>query len=429
MTYEATSTIALDSTAADHTEVWITESHEAATRFAENAVVQNVSKKTRTLAVRSAFGQQVGIATTSDLSEEGVRDTVRRAESIARSSAADLEYLPPPGPQQYPRVRAHDPATADVSPQTRADAVALTARLAEERAATCAGSFTTNEWGLYLRNSAGLEATHRATGARFTVSAKKGDGTGWAEGYSHRVGDLDAEALALRGLGKACAFSDMRDIEPGAYTVVMEPAAFSGLLGFVCWTLDAKEADEERSPWTGRVGTQVASDSFTLSSRPTHPALPGDPFIEDGLAAPEVSWIDRGVLKTLAYTRFWADKNGRAPTGWPQNTVIEGGDRSADELVRTVERGLLITRFWYLNTVDDMALSLTGMTRGGLFLIENGEIVAALKNLRLNDSPLGFLKRIRELGRSVLTYTEFDDHMLCPPVVIDEFHFTSGTSF
>jgi predicted Zn-dependent protease len=429
MDYRTISTIALDSATADHTEVWIDEAHEAATRFAENAVVQNVSKKTRMLAVRSAFGQQVGIATTNDLSGEAVRDTVRRAESMARSSAPDLEYLAPPGPQQYPPVCAYDPATANVSPQARADAVAVTARLAEDLGAACAGSFTTADGVLYLRNSAGLEASHRRTAARFTVSAKKGDGTGWAEGYSHRVGDIDTEGLVRRGLDKACAFSEMRDIEPGAYTVVMEPAAFGGLLGFVCWTLDAKEADEGRSAWTGRVGTQVACESFTLRSQPTHPALPGDPFIEDGLPAPEVSWIDRGVLNTLAYTRFWADKSGCAPTGWPQNTVIEGGDKSAEELVATVDRGLLITRFWYLNTVDDMVLSLTGMTRGGLFLIENGEIVAALKNLRLNDSPLGFLKRIRELGRPVLTYTEFDDHMVCPPVVIDDFHFTSGTSF
>lgn len=423
--------VALQAAKAEHLEVWIDGHDEAVTRFSDNAINQNVAKVTQTVSLRAAFGQRVGIASTTDTSPGGVIDALHRAEAIARSSAPDEEYMPPPGPQCYPEVQAYDEATSTLPPTSRAEAVALTARLSAEAGVESSGSYTTGARRLFLANSAGLEACQERSFARFTVSTSaQSGGSGWSEGYSHRASDLNVETLARRAIGKAVTGGAPITIEPGPMTVVLEPAAFGSLMCFITWTLDAKEADEERSAWTGKVGEGIAVPSLSLRSDPLDPRLPGDPMTEDGLAARRVDWIGSGVLRQLAYSRYWADRQGVEPTGYCENIVIDGGDGGQDlDLIADVEDGILVTRFWYTNFVDEMALSTTGMTRGGLFRIEKGEVTSALTNFRFNDSPLGFLKRIRRMGEPVLTYTEYPETMVCPPAIIDEFHFTSGTSF
>jgi predicted Zn-dependent protease len=426
---EDVAAVVLEAAAAEHTELQVLGQSEGATRFANNAITQNVSKRAVTATVRSAFGQCVGSASTTVLTPQSLREVTARAEAIARSSSPDLEYLPPPGPQTYPEVHCHDPATAAVPPDVRADGVGVAARLHAEKGAECSGSYTTGEWRYFTANSSGLVAERALTHARFTTSSSAGAGTGWSEGYSHRNADLDIESLARVSRDKATSFGELREVESGPYTVVLEPAAFAALLGWVAWTISAKDADEEHSPWQGRAGTRVASELLTLRSDPSHPLIPGWPFSEDDLPARAVPWIRDGVLENLYYGRFWAHKMGREFTGWPMNLIVDGGDASVDDLIRGVSRGVLITRFWYMNIVDEMALSLTGMTRGGLFLIENGEVTAALRNMRFNDSPLSFLDRIVTLGRQELTYGEFEEAMVAPSCVLDGFHFTSGTSF
>lgn len=422
--------VVLDAAEAEHIEVWIEGYDEAVTRFSGNEINQNVARATVSVAVRAAFGQRVGIASTTEVSAAGAVGALRRAEDSAQSSAPDEEYLPPPGPQKYPVVDVYDERTAALPPIERAEAVAVTGRLSREAGVESSGSYTSGAKRLFVANSGGLEAFHERSFARFTVSSSSDvGGSGWSEGYSYRVSDLDTEALAARAIGKARTGGPPRPVDAGPRTVVLEPAAFAGLMGFVSWSLDAKEADEERSAWTGKVGNVIAMENLSMRSDPLDRRLPGYPIGEDGLAARRVEWIENGVLRQLAYTRYWASRNGVEPTGYADNLAIEGGIGTDSDLIRDVQDGLLVTRFWYLNLVDEMVLSTTGMTRGGLFRIERGEVTHALTNLRFNDSPLRFLKRVRRTGTPVLTYTEFDEAMLCPPVIIDELHFTSGASF
>ncbi len=420
----------LDSGEADHTEVWFGWTDEGSARFANNEIVQNTAKHTCAAEIRVAFGRRVGCATTTALAEPELLTVLRRAEAMAQSSAEDTEYLPPPGPQAYPRVEAWDPEAALLSPARRTGAIATAVRLAEEAGVRCSGSYTARVSREYLANSSGLEFEHASTHNLFGATYLSDATTGWAKRFSVSADGLDVEGAARAARTKATRFRELEDVEPGEYTVVLEPCAFADLLQEVQWSLDAKAADEQRSAWHGLVGERVASELFTARSIPGHPANPGYPSAEDGLAAPEVTWFENGVLKTLAYSRYWADRSGAAPTGWAQNLVVDGGDKSLDDLIAGVERGLLVTRFWYLNYTDEMKLMTTGMTRDGLFRIEDGEIVAAVRNLRFDDSPLRFLKRLTEVGRQEVAVNESsDDACVCPPVRLEGFAFTSATSF
>jgi predicted Zn-dependent protease len=419
---------------AEHVEIWFGDSHGASTRFSNNAITQNIAKRDASIQIRAAYGKCVGAAGTNDLSEASLLATLRRAEAAARASAEDLEYLPPPGPQVYPKVEAFDPAVAALTPEERAGVVADAVSVAREAGAESFGSFASGRSRDRCWNSNGLVFDHERTSLLYANTFAGPATTGWAKRWSHTVSGLDAPGAARAACDKATRFSEVTDFEPGPCTVVLEPSAFSDLLLWFQWTIDAKQADEGWSAWQGKVGTEVASPMLTMRSQPGHPRLPGYPCVEDGLAAPTVTWVDKGVLKSLSYSRFWALKSGVEPTGYPGNFVVETetpgqGTKSVEELVRGVERGILVTRFWYLNFVDEMSLSITGMTRDGLFRIEDGEVVGALRNMRFNDSPLGFLKRVTEVGRPEVTVGDSDDPVLCPPVRIEDFHFTSGTSF
>ncbi len=420
----------LNASTADHTEVWFGRTSEGSARFANNEIVQSTAKHTRTAEVRVAFGKRVGCASTSCLAESELLTVLRRAEAMARSSGEDHEYMPPPGPQVYPRVEAWDDETAALSPERRTKAIRTAIRLAEEAGVRCSGSYVARADHEYLANSSGLEFEHARTHNLYGNTYLSQETTGWAKRFSIAASNLDVEGAARAALGKATRFGSLAEVEPGEYTVVLEPCAFADLLSHVQWSLDAKEADEGRSGWHGLVGERIGSELFTARSIPAHPANPGQPSIEDGLAAPDVTWFANGVLKTLAYTRYWAERSGVAPTGGAGSFVVEGGAKSVEDLVAGVGRGLLVTRFWYLNFTDEMKLMTTGMTRDGLFLIENGEVVAAVRNLRFDDSPLRFLKHIVEVGREEVAVNEaFDEAIVCPPVRIDGFAFTSGTSF
>jgi len=216
-----------------------------------------------------------------------------------------------------------------------------------------------------------------------------------------------------------------QEVPPGDYTVVLEPAALAELLAYMVWSMDAKAADEGRSPFTGKEGTAIAHEQVTLQSLPTHPECPSLPFFDDGMPAPDVSWIERGVLKTLVYSRFWAQKQGKPFTGFPTNLILQGGQHSLEELIAQVEDGLLITRFWYIRYVDPMQLLLTGMTRDGVYRIQDGQVSHAVKNLRFNESPLVVLQNVRLLGIPQRVEGSF----LVPSAVVDGFTFSSTTTF
>ncbi len=416
---------ALAAASADDLVVFLSRRCSATTRFSDNAITQNVSSEGARITVTAAFGQRHGTAAGNELGEEAVRELVRRAEDIARAAEPDPEYMPPvEPPQDYPEVPAWFEPTTAFGPQRRAAAVREVIGVAREGGLRAAGSITVSWREGWLGNSCGLLAGHRATQARLVVTMIAEDSSGWAERTVNDVTELDVAAVAREARRYAEQARNPVELSPGRYTVVLTPAALDDIISPMVWALDAKAADEGRSVFRGAEGTQVAGEEITLRGDPSCAECPGEPLGEGGLPAGPATVIERGTLKTLVYSRFWAKKKGRPPGPFLTNVIIDGGEATLEELVSSVERGLLVNHCWYVRHVDPMRLLLTGMTRDALLRIENGEIVGGAKHMRWNVSPLDVLKNVRALGRVGRA-----GQALLPAVVVDDFYLSSGTLF
>ncbi len=430
---------------ADEFEAWLGGGAHALTRFAENTIHQNVAHRSLWLTVRAAFGKRTARLDTNRLDPDGIRACVERAERLARVAPEDPELLPVvAGPQTYEAVEAFDAATAASTPEARAAAVKEVVDACAAAGAKAAGAFEVADGriGGYgevgtvaFLNSAGVFAWHAATSASFTLTVAAGDASGWAHGEGWRTADFDPVALGKRALAKALAARDARDLEPGRYQVVLEPAAVVELVGwFLGDAFSALAVEEGRSPLCGKLGSKIGGENVTLAD--DFRAVRAAPFDEEGTPCRRVVLIEKGVQKGLLHDRKTAKKMGAEPTGhaprqpssWgphPRAIVLEGGGAGGvEDLVRKVDRGVLVTRFWYSNTVDERQGLVTGMTRDGTFRIEKGEVRHAVKNMRFNESLLSLLERIEALGAPERVYGS-----LVPPAVVRDFNFASATRF
>jgi predicted Zn-dependent protease len=418
---------ALSFVTADEATAALTTDVEAATRFANSEIIQSTAKSNAKLSVRAAFGDRLGSASVNAFDDETLKGAVARAEEMAKVAAPDTEFVPCPGPSEAPEADAYDTAVEQVGPQERAEMTQVGIETANREKVALAGSMTTESAVAALANTKGAFFYFPSTFARFVCTAMTDSSSGWAEGVSHRLDTIDPAALALRASQKANAAKDPAEVEPGDWTVVLEPAAVADMLVFVAFSLDAKAAIEGRSVFHDKEGTQVAAPGVNVYADPGHAGCPDVPFHQDGMPAARVDWIRDGKLETLSYDRFWAKKADRPYTGRPSNLIMSGGDHSEEELIAKVDRGLLVTRFWYIRHVDPMQLLLTGMTRDGVFLIENGKVTRGVKNLRFNESPLVMLRNVEALGKpkrcGAWVATE------APGMVVRDYTFTSGTSF
>ncbi|HEY3414591.1 MAG TPA: TldD/PmbA family protein [Armatimonadota bacterium] len=409
----------------DTATVSLSANREGATRYANNIITQNVAADRITLRVSAAFGQKVGIATTNQLDADSLADAVKRAEDAARASDPDLEYLPPLGAQDYPEIHGHSADTAAAGPQDRARIVAALTGAPRNAGYRAAGSVTVSENFDAIGTSTGLRAYHPYTNARVLCTVIADGASGWAGAGSYDLASISIDEIAERAFRKGEDARNPVEVEAGPTTVILEPQAVADLLEYLVWDMDAKAADEGRSVFTGKEGTRVAGPEITVRSQPAHPLVPGSPFLADGAAASDVQWLDAGTVKSLKTSRFWAQKTGRERVGMPGNVIMDGGSASTQDLVARVERGLLVTRFWYIRTVDPMKQLLTGMTRDGVYRIEDGKIAGAALNMRFNESPLRMLANVKALGTPVATREE----VVAPALLINDFHFTSVTRF
>jgi PmbA protein len=429
---------------ADETEAWLGGGAHALTRFAENMIHQNVADRSLSLTVRAAFGKKTARADTNRLDEDGIRSCVENAAKLAKASPDDSELLPvveKAGP--YEKVEAHDAATAASTPEARADAVKAVVEACRAAGAKAAGAYEVVDGRLggygeigtiAFLNSKGVFAYHAGTAASFTVTVTAGEGSGWAHGESWRARDLDAPALGRRALAKALASRETRDLEPGKYTVVLEPAAMAEICGwYLSSAFSALAVEEGRSPLCGKLGQKIAGENITFTD--DFKALRVAPFDEEGTATKRVALIEKGVQKGLVHDRKTAKKAGAEPTGhaprqpstwgpYPHAVVLEGGTGSVEDLIKTVDKGVLVTRFWYTNFVDERQGMVTGMTRDGTFWIEKGEIRHAVRNLRFNESVLSVLNRVERLGAQEQIHWS-----RVPAAVIRDFNFASATKF
>ncbi len=395
------------------------------TRFSNNAITQSGVRASRHASASVAFGSKHGVSFGTERAQDALGAIARRAEEAANASEPDPEYLPPvEPPQAYLDVPSYHDSTAAFGPAERAKAVADVIAVAKAAGLSAAGSIHNSAVHSAMANSKGLADASRSTHAHMAVTMV-GDGfSGWADWASNDVADLDGRGVAERARDYALGSKDAVDLDPGRYTVLLLPSAVASLLGPMVGRLDARAADEGRSALAGLEGAQIAAPSFTLRSDPACADAPGPRRYDDGAATRPVTYIENGMLRTLTYSRYWAKAKGREPVYAPANVVVDGTDQSVDDLIAGIDRGLLITRFWYIRDVDPMRLLLTGMTRDGMFLIEGGQVVAGAKHFRWNNSPLDLLKRIRATGKP-----QRQGGWLIPPMVFDDFYMTSKTRF
>jgi len=291
-----------------------------------------------------------------------------------------------------------------------------------------AGFFESRDGFFALASSAGAFAHYASTEAEFSATVRTPDGTGsgWAQASSWKGGDVDWAAVGRRAVDKAQRSVEPRRLEPGAYTVILEPEAVNDLMGMVRFALHARGADEGRSffskPGGGnRLGEKLFAEKVTLTSDPADPHVPAQPFDRDGLPLPRRTWIEKGVLKELVYNRYWAKKQGRTPTGQPPNLIMAGGDTTLEQMIKSCDKGILVTRFWYVRMLDPRMLLLTGLTRDGTFWIEKGEIAYPVNNFRFNESPVTVIANAEALSAPVRTSAG----VLVPAIKTTGFHMAS----
>jgi predicted Zn-dependent protease len=386
--------------------VRLVSSRRANTRFAVNEITSTGDVDDTEVEVTVGFGLREATATANQTDRTSLRELVARTARLARIAPENKERQPLLPPQRYRAVTgAHDPATAALGAAARAAAARAAIDAAKAKDLQIAGFHQHEAVLSALATSSGLFASHLATRAELSMTARTRDGTGsgWSGIEDTRAAGIDARALAATAVDKAVRSARARRLEPGRYTVVLEPAAVSGLLGALSGSLDRRPADESRSvfsrPGGGtRIGETLFDGNVTVRSDPHGAAMPVAPFDAEGVPYTATSWIERGVLRQLATSRFWAKKTGVAVLPMPPALELAPGTATREQLIKGVKRGVLVTRFWYIRMVDARTLLLTGLTRDGVFLIENGEVTAPVNNFRFNESPVAMLRNVIAIG-------------------------------
>jgi predicted Zn-dependent protease len=433
---EAITKKALAFASADETRVLVNSTSLSNTRFAVNQISTGGDSFDSVVTVISKFGKRSGASSTNRLDDDGLKAAVQMSERVAKLSPEDPEAMPELGPQTYQSAVNWSDATASLDPATRATAVKKIADPAKAASLVSTGFMEAITGAVAIANNKGLFAYNRSTSSVLTTTVRTADGTGsgWA-GYTHHDWSrIDPSALGARATQKAKTSVNPVAIEPGRYTVVFEPTAVGNLVQFIARSLNARAADEGRSFFSlpggkNKIGEKIVDERVTIVSDPYDPDVAGSPFSGDGSPTKRVVWIENGVVKNLDYDRFWAQKQNRAPTGAGGSIRMSGGTASLDDLIRSTQRGLLVTRFWYLRPVDARTILYTGLTRDGTFLIENGKITKPVKNLRFNDSPVFMLNNLEALGVpervSASEGGEPGQAIMVPPIKVRDFNFTS----
>lgn len=437
----------LELSEADECECNLAGSNEGNIRYALNTVTTSGEVSDVTLAVQSSFGKRTGATTVNEFDDDSLERAVRRSEELARLAPENPEWMPPLGPQEYKATPTWSEATANVTPEQRARIAEASISPSKKEDLVAAGFLDDTEAFIAIMNSKGLFAYNLRTECNFVATIRTADGTGsgWVSRDYNDISKLDSGAATQVAIKKSLGSRDARAMEPGRYTVILEPAASGTLLGNMLNSMDQRAADEGRSFLSrkaqddkpppedaphNRAGEKFFDERVTIYSDPAHPDVPTPAFAADGHAVDRTVWIDKGVVKTLPNTRFWAEKTGVpyrpvAFTGggfFGANLpfIMEGGKRSLEDMIADTRRGVLVTRTWYIRTVDPQTQLYTGLTRDGTFYIEDGEIKYPIKNFRFNESPIVMLNNIEELGKPV----RIDGNMV-PPMKIRDFTFSS----
>ena len=421
---------------ADDTRVTINSGSRGNTRFAVNQISTAGDNYDATVSVRSVVGGRVGTVTTNKLDDQSLRDAVQSSERLARLVPVDPELLPELGAQSFRETRGWSDAAAALDPAGRAAGVRAVTDAAKAAGLLSTGYLEVDAGATAIANTRGLFAYSRDTDIAMTTTVRTEDGTGsgWAGAAHYDWTRFDPAALGARAIEKARLSVNPVAVEPGRYTVILEPTAVGNLIQLIAFQLSARSADEGRSFFTKpgggtKFGMKVVDERVTLSSDVADPDVPATPFTPEGFPIPTTTWIENGVVKNLAYDRFWAQKQGKAPAPFGGTLRMSGGTSSMEDMIASTSRGILVTRFWYIRPVDPRTILYTGLTRDGTFLIENGKITRAVKNMRYNESPIFMLNNLEAMGRPVrVSASEAGGPglaIIVPPIKVRDFSFTS----
>jgi predicted Zn-dependent protease len=419
---------------ADETEVTLTDGTVNHLRFARNSPSTSGSQSGPSLTVRSMFGKKSGQVTVNQLDDPTLVEAVARAEEMARLAPDDPELMPALGAQEYAEVAAYFEESDGAARMAKGVAACIDAARAKD---FVAAGFAQSEATLEVRaTSRGLFGYHQSTSASFSATVRSPDATG--SGYTGRVArriqDLDFPAASAIAVEKAAASQKPRELKPGAYRTILEPSCVANLVQGMGMGMDRRRADEGRSyfaskkrPGGNRLGEKLFSAQVDIRSDPSDPRCPGRPWGDDNVAQTPRAWIDRGVLKTLACDRYWATEKKTDPVPRPSNLLMAGGKGTITDLIRSTKKGVLVTSFFYIRSLDPQTMTLTGLTRDGVFWIENGEIAYPVNNFRWNDSPISVLKKIEAMSETELAPARGADEpfTVVPALRVSEFNFAS----
>ena len=402
-------------------------------RFARNDVSTSGIVDDVELGVSVAFGKRSGAATINQFDDESLERCVRRAEELARLAPENPEFMPAIDKQAYKPSDTFSASTAAIPPELRAKIAAESIAASKTQSLVAAGFLEDSRGFTAFANSKGNFGYQQITGMDYTCTVRTADGrgSGWVGRNLRDADDFHVERDIAVAIRKARDSADAKALEPGKYTVILEPHAAAGLVSFMMNFFDARSADEGRSFLSkkgggNKIGEQVYDPRVSLHSDPWDEDVPVLPWDGQGLPRERMPIVTKGKVEALNYSRYWAQKQGKRAVGRPGNLIMAGGTKSTADLVRETAKGVLVTRTWYIRMVDPQTVLLTGLTRDGTFYIENGQIKYPVKNFRFNESPVIMLNNIEELGKPVrVAGDESSLAMMLPPMKLRDFTFTS----
>jgi PmbA protein len=444
----------------DEVEVLFSGGKFALTRFANNTIHQNVAEENHVVSVRTVFGGRTARATTNKFDDESLRQVVKSSESLAKVQHPDPDLLPMPGARgtgEAPVPTRSLPSryfeqTAAITPELRADGVGKIVGVADRHKLTTAGVFSSGEWFEGIFNSRGLSRWHAQTSAEVSITMLAEDSSGWQKANSPDVANLDPLRLAETAAQKAVDTARPKEIPAGKYTVILEPAAVLDIVGFMFWDYAGMAILDQRSFLTGRIGTRLFGENITILDDVAHPLQAGSPFDGEGVLRKKIGLVENGVVKRVVYARATAERMKRSEhkdsvgtieaTGhgfalpnemgeMPLNIVFApaGDPQTIEQMIASTERGILVTRLWYIREVEPFEKVLTGMTRDGTFLVENGRLQGGVRNFRFNESLIHMLSNVEAMSVPVRSCGEESFDMVAPAMKVKEFNFTEVTKF
>ncbi|MDA8216638.1 MAG: TldD/PmbA family protein [Dehalococcoidales bacterium] len=432
---------AIDYSQADQTEVLLLGEDSSLTRFSNSAIHQNVAESNVDIRVRVVFGKRVGVASTNDLDPDAIRRTVDEASQMARLQPENPQFVSLPGPAPVQGARGYAESTAEATAEQRAEAVGTICRLSKERNLKTAGAFTTATSETAILNSLGVDAYYTGTAADLSTVAIGEDSSGYAAQVAVDVEAINAEALAREAIERAERGRRPSSLEPGAYEVILDEYAVLDMVDFLAYLgFSATALQEETSFMTGKLGQKILGNNVSIWDDGHDPAGLPLPFDFEGVPKQRVSLVEGGVAKGVVYDSYTAGKEGKSSTGHalpapntfgplPLNLFMQAGDATREDMIRSTKRGLLVTRFWYTEPVHPLFVVVTGMTRDGTFLIENGQIVGAIRNMRFTQSYLEALSQVEAISRETKILRGLTGACRVPAIKVAQFNFTGVTEF